>query len=476
MNDQTTPAAPAPPRVEVRLSSDKLQLLVTVDDPHGNLVMAASRVAVELPALELVDEPDHGALQALLQESCEPGESLEDYPLLEGTAPVPPVHGSIEWARDFFAAGFEVDEEHDTVDYWQRAENRALTEGEPIAVLVKPREGKPGMSLLGNEIPVEKPKPAKMRAGKGVRVEETEEQTAFFAAVAGRLSNKDGNIGVENVYAINGDVNLTTGNIQHTGTVTISGDVQEGATIEVDGDLFIKGLVEACTIVCGGDLVVSGGIVGDGEHAIEVGGSVQARYLNDVTLRCGGDVTVTSQIDHCHIKSCGKIDSARGRIAGGSVQVYQGGRIGHAGAPGATGTEITIGANWKHEQEAEERHTRQVKLQDARDKLAGAISHAAQQGALDDHRRDTVIKLQAKLKQVDDALTAEGEAQNTAALESIAGARREFGVLLETHSGVTFRIGASAVVSDRRYELPRLIAMRRDKVRILPMGDRNEPD
>jgi len=71
---------------------------------------------------------------------------------------------------------------------------------------------------------------------------------------------------------------------------------------------------------------------------------------------------------------------------------------------------------------------------------------------------------------------AEAEAQNTAAQASAAGAKREFGVLNETFSGVTFRIGSSSVVSDRRYDLPRLITLRRDKVRILPMGELNEPE
>lgn len=476
MSDQTSTKAPAPPRVEARLSSDKIKLLVTVDDPHGNLVLSASRLQAELPPLELADEPDHEALQELLANACQPGESLEDYALLQGKAPFPCAHGSVMWARDFFASGFSVDEDSDTVDYWERAENRALVQDEPIAIMSLPREGVPGLDLQGNEISVEKPKAAKLRAGKGVRTEESPGRITYYAEVAGRLANKDGCISVENVYAINGDVNINVGNIHHTGTVTISGDVCEGATIEVDGDLFIKGLVEPCHIRCGGDLVVGGGVVGDEEHDIEVGGYVQARYLNDVTLICGGDVSVTSQIDHCHIQTLGKIDSARGRIAGGVIKTYQGGRVGQAGAPGATGTEIIIGVNWKHEREHAERQERLAKLQDARDKLAAAIAQAAQQGALDDGRRDAVVKLQNKLKQVDQALQAEAEAQNKAAQESIAGARREFGVLNETFSGVTFRIGSACVVSDRRYDLPRLVALRRDKVRILPMGDLNEPE
>lgn len=475
MAEQSTTSA-APPSLEVRLSSDKLRVLVTAADPHGNLAMTASRIHMELPPLELADPPDHAAIVALLQEACAPGENLDEYPLITGQEPVPSRDGEVQWARDFFADGFEEDEESGKVDYWERAENRALQEGELIATVLLPFEGTPGVNLQGAEIPVGKPSAAKLRGGKGVRFEETEECTRYYAEIAGRLMQKDGNISIENVYSIKGDVCLATGNIHHTGTVVVSGDVREGARIEADGDVFIKGMVEPSDIACGGDLVVGGGILGDPDHAIVVEGTVQARYLNEVFLRAGGDVSITSQVDHSDVATCGQILVPRGRVAGGVMRAYMGGRIGQAGAAGSTGTEFHIGANWKHEAEHQKRHERLVKLQEAREKLANAIATAAQQGALDGPRRDMVLKLQAKLKQVDEALHSEAEAQNAAAQESIRGAHRELGVLTCTYSGVIFRIGSNSITSDRRFEMPRLVALRRDKVRILPMGNLNEPE
>lgn len=474
MAEQPT-SAPAPPTLEVRLSTDKLRLLVTATDPHGNLPLTASRVLMELPSFELADPPDLETITALLGQACEPGEDLVEHPLLEGKAAVPCRDGAVEWARDFFADGFAEDEETGKIDYWQRAENRALGEGELIATLLLPLEGAAGLDLEGHEIPVGKPTAAKLRAGKGVRSEECDDCIRFLADIDGRLMQQDGNISVEDTYSVKGDVSLATGNIKHTGSLVISGDVREGARIEADGDIFIKGMVEPSDIICGGDLVVGGGILGDPEHAIQVEGTVQARYLNEVALRCGGDLTIISQIDHSDVATCGQVIVTRGRIAGGKVRAYLGGRIGQAGAAGSTGTEIILGANWRHEVAHAERQQRMVKLQEARDKLAAAIALAAQQGALDGPQRDRVLGLKAKLTQVDEALQAVSEAQSKAAQESIAGAKRELGVLITTHPGVIFRIGAYATISDRQYDMPRLIALRRDKVRILPMGELNEP-
>jgi uncharacterized protein (DUF342 family) len=475
MSDEQTTTA-AMPTIEVRLSSDKLRLVVTVPDPHGNLNLASSRVAMELPPLELVDEPDAEQVASLLAEACAPGEDLVEHTLLEGRAPVPPRDGTLTWAREFFAEGFEVDEESGQIDYWERAEHRAVVEGELLATLTIAREGEPGLNLQGNEIPVEKPRTDRLRAGKGVRTEETEDEIVYTAAVAGRLTLKDGTVSVDNVYTINGDVSLATGNIHHTGAVVVSGDVREGARIEADGDVLVKGMVEPATIVCGGNLVVGGGILGDEEHYIEVDGSVQARYLNEVELRCGGDLHISGQIDHSRTATEGKVEVPRGRVAGGKLTAYRGGKIGQAGAAGSTGTEIVIGASWRHEREQAERRKRHVKLQEAREKLAETIARAAQQGALDDDRRDSVMALKAKLQKVDQALQAEAESQDEAARQVAAGAHRELAVMTATFPGVTFRIGGNSTKSDRQYDMPRLVALRRDKVRILPLGDLNLPE
>lgn len=476
MAETKAPDAPAPPTCEVRLSNDKLALLVSMPDPHADLDAAATRVSMELSPLEMAEPPDLETLVRLLGEACEPGEHLADHVLIEGREPVPPRDATIEWQSEFFTEGFALNEDSGRLDYWERAEQRAVTENQDIAHLLLPIEGTPGLDLQGNEIAVPKPHNTRLRAGKGVRTEEREDMVIYFADVAGRISSKDGTVGVDNVYQIKGDVSLETGNIHHTGTVVISGDVREGATIEVDGDILIKGMVEPSTIVCGGNLVIGGGVLGDENSSLTVEGTVQARYLNDVTLRCKGDVSIVSQIDHSHVVTCGSVLVPRGRIAGGLVQAYKGLKVGQVGAAGATGTEIVIGTNWRFEEQREQRHARLVKLRETRDTLAAAVQRAATQGAFEDNRRIAVTKLQDKIKRIDSALTAEAEAQNNKATAVISGAVREMAVLESTWPGVTFHIGSNHVTSDHLYDTPRLIALRRDAVCILPMGEQNQPD
>jgi hypothetical protein len=472
----STTEAEAPPGYEVRLSSDRLAVLVSAPDPHANLPALAARIARELPPFELAVDVGEDVLRELLGQACAPGEHLVEFPLLTGQPPQPPRDGEIQWQEDFFAEGFAVDEETGRVNYWERAENRAVAEGQLLAVLLEPREGTPGRTLQDNEIPVPKPRAARLRAGKGVRTEEQDDRTLYHAEFAGRIHLKDGTVTVDDVYQIPGDVSLETGNVRHSGAVVVQGDVKEGARIETDGDVLIKGMVEPADIVCGGSLTVGGGILGDGEHRLEVQGDLNARYLNEAQVRCGGDVNIVGQIDHSQVEAGGAVTAPRGRIAGGTVRAYQGIRVGQAGARGATGTVLIAGSDWRRDALRQQQRERTAKLQEAREKLQHTLNQAMSVGKLDAQGEQVVARLRAKLGEVEAALTAQAEAADAEAEASAREGVREVAVLAELWSGVTFKLGNSSLRSDRSYDMPRLVALRRDKVRILPLGQTQVTD
>jgi uncharacterized protein len=472
---QAVSSTQAPSEFSVRLSTDRLRLYVSAPDPHADLANTAARLSRELPGLDLAVDIGIETLLELLSQACRPGEHLIEFPLLTGEEPQPPRDGKIQWQDDFFAEGFVVDEESGKIDYWERAEKRAVSEGQLLAVLLLPQEGKPGRTLLGDEVPVPKPTSVRLRAGKGVRTEEQQDRVLYQASTVGRIHLKDGTVSVDEVYMIRGDVGLETGNIEHNGTLVIQGDVKENVRIECDGEIMIKGMVEPADIVCGGSLTVGGGIVGDKAHRIEVKGTLEARYLNDVNVRCGGDVTITSQIDHSQVECSGKVTVLKGRIAGGMVKAYQGIEVGNAGASGARGTVLIPGACWQYEEKNTERKDRLVKLQTVRDKINATIAQLMVLGELEAPHQQTLDQLKTKLVQVERGIENETAIQARESEEHLRGAVREVAVLIQLYAGVTFRIGKSQTTSDRNYEMPRLVALRRDKVRILPMGELNTP-
>ncbi len=220
-----------------------------------------------------------------------------------GEHPRPPRDGELVWTRDFFATGWEVDEESGVMNFWEKLERRSVAQDEVVARIHPPVPGRPGLNVYGKAIGVAKPQQARLRAGKGVQEATEDGLRVFRATVAGRVRLVSGVLSVDDVYTVKGDVSLETGNIHHTGCVTIGGDIKTGALVEADGDIVVKGMLEPCRIRCGGSLTVAGGIVGDEGYDIEVAGELHARYVSEATVRAGGDVHVVGEIAHSHVET-----------------------------------------------------------------------------------------------------------------------------------------------------------------------------
>src|SRR5690606_10724322 len=122
-------------------------------------------------------------------------QDIHDVPIVEGTPPAPPVHGRIEWVADFFSTGFVIDEATGRADYRQRAAQRSVEAGQLLARIIPPEEGREGTDVFGQRVPPEKPRPAKLRAGPHVRIDET--TGMVYAEVTGRIRLNDGLVTVD---------------------------------------------------------------------------------------------------------------------------------------------------------------------------------------------------------------------------------------------------------------------------------------
>jgi len=161
---------------------------------------------------------------------------------------------------------------------------------------------------------------------------------------------------VDEVYKIK-NVTVATGNINFTGSVIIDGDVTEGMKVIASGDVTIGGFVESAIIEAGGDVTISGGIIGR-KHDIEktqitdvtmsvsvnAKGSIYAKYCQYAQIKCGQDVRIENQLLHSLLDVNGRVwigkdDKANGKLIGGYTKV---GTSVHAGMIGATAGSNTI--------------------------------------------------------------------------------------------------------------------------------------
>ena len=166
---------------------------------------------------------------------------------------------------------------------------------------------------------------------------------------------------VDEVYKIK-DVTVGTGNINFTGSVIIEGDVTEGMKVIASGDITVGGFVESATLEAGGDITISGGIIGH-KHDVEktqitdvvmsvnitAKGSIFAKYGQYSQITCGQDVRIENQLLHSilDIKGrlwIGKNEQADGKLIGGYTKA---GTSVSAGMIGATAGSNTI-VNFEH--------------------------------------------------------------------------------------------------------------------------------
>jgi hypothetical protein len=92
----------------------------------------------------------------------------------------------------------------------------------------------------------------------------------------------------------------------------------------VDGDVEVKGVVEASNIRSGGKLLVHGGLAGHDGFKVEIASDVHSRFMLEVDLTAGNDVVVDREILHSTIRTPGAVLVAEGRIVGAELSAGRG--------------------------------------------------------------------------------------------------------------------------------------------------------
>lgn len=212
----------------------------------------------------------------------------------------------------------EVDE-YDQVDYTALNLIHNVEEGQEICHLIKPTEGEPGTSVLGDEIPAKSGKTVPLPKGRNTEI--SEDETQLLASISGSVEFTGHSFQVKPILEIPGDVDFSTGNLNFLGDINIKGNVLSGFTVRAMGNIHIGGVVEAgSTIEAGEDLVVVKGILGDGTTTVQAQRSVFSKYVENAII-CVRENFQTDCILNSSIY-CGSevlVLSGRGSIIGGRI-------------------------------------------------------------------------------------------------------------------------------------------------------------
>jgi uncharacterized protein (DUF342 family) len=175
-----------------------------------------------------------------------------------------------------------------------------------------------------------------------------------------------GGVGVEEIYTVDGDVGIKTGNVIFLGSVMVNGNVDEGYSIKATGNIEVTGHVDKCALEAEGEIVARMGITGKAGVVVRAGHSVLTKFIENATVKSGGVVIVSDGILNSAVDAQQKIavHGKRAAIIGGRYRAGEEIVSKNIGSPsGNTETICEVGSDPEITEQIEKIDQRLAELQ-----------------------------------------------------------------------------------------------------------------
>lgn len=441
-------------KVEVSVSNNKMEALVTIVPAKWGEALTIHKIEDAIKSAGIC----HGVLLDTFDEIIRNQATPATWLIAKGTLPK---KGQDEQLRLLFDAAqydhkpqFKGD---GSVDYFNIKNILYVRKGRALIEKIPCTEGKPGMDVYGGEIPSPPTKRVQFPRGKNTVVDDA--GAFLYATCDGKLHmEREGELYVNPVLEITGDVNYTVGNIRFPGDVIVSGNVLPGFLVVSEGDIQISGYVEAAVVKAGGNVIIEGGVQGRGKGQLEAGKSIYCKFIENTTVKAGqtievGRDIVMSVVTAQHVV---EVKSRRGRIVGGQIRVGEAIIANSIGSPMGTLTTLEVGINPIIHEQFNLLQERKQDLSNQRRQvsmLLTALVNIQQQGAkLPLEKQELMAKLIKTESHLKEAMT-NCDKQIEAVEEAIHAIKSAY-ILAnnEMHPGTKLIIGKYQRFIDRRYE------------------------
>lgn len=229
-----------------------------------------------------------------------------------------------------------------SVDYWSIKMVEIVTEGQVIAVYNQAIPGEDGTDLRGKPVLAKRGRDLVPLRGKGF--ERSEDGLTYTSLMDGKIEMSNDRITILPVYEVNGDVDLSTGNIDFRGDVIVHGAVCSGVSVKATGTVTIDGVVEGAKIEAGKDIILRSGVMGASRAVITTRGNITAKFFEYTRVHANGSIWADVFLN-CQV-SCGErimLDGKKASIIGGKVGAIQGVVVHTLGSDGEVKTHVRIG-------------------------------------------------------------------------------------------------------------------------------------
>jgi uncharacterized protein len=302
-------------QIELQVSPDRLKAWICIAPAFGGEPLT------ELLVRQTLENQNvrYGINEARLQEIIQEG-GCEKEVIAEG---IPPTQGEKarfeHLVRESEHKGVPQERKDGSVDYKDLGLFLSVIKGAPLLKRIPPTQGIPGTGIDGNSLPALGGADRALIPGVGAAISK-EDPNIIIATRDGQPIFLENSVRVDSTLELDA-VNHYTGNVTFDGNILVRGPVESGFTVKAGQDLTILDTVEGADLIAGRNLVLLTGVYGKSKTKISVEGKLEARFLSDCTIRCGGDIEVTDLIAHCMVDCEGSVHLGK---YGGKGQFYGG--------------------------------------------------------------------------------------------------------------------------------------------------------
>lgn len=327
----------AEPKIQVLITRDKMEATIEIDMPKNCRPVAAEEVMKTVQEAGVAFGIDEGAVKKAYQH---PGLKLV---CAQGQSPVNGTDAYVKYYVDMENKGRPRELEDGRVDFKNLNVFTIVRQGEMLAEKIPATSGTPGVNVLGQPVAAKAGKDVLLHAGKNVQVIDGK---ILIAGMAGQVVFINNKISIVPVIEVNGDVDLSTGNIEFVGSVIVRGSVQAGFTVKAEENVEVFGTISG-GVVEGKTVTVKMGIQGMNTGYVKASEDVIANFIENATVSAGRDVIVNDVILHSHVNAGNRVivENRRGLIVGGQVSAGMLIRAKVIGNHMAINTDLVVGIN-----------------------------------------------------------------------------------------------------------------------------------
>jgi len=429
----------------LEVSNDLMSAYLTLIPAQGGRAKAIE-VLTDIRLRGIIHGILHDKLRAALKEG-----SCDKLLIAQGDEAVMGTPARFESLLDSGEDEEEIDD--DAIINYADISHMLLTNvGDPVMRRIPTDHGTIGMNIKGEE--VNPPPVAEVEFNKDCSGTELhpDDPNLLIAAIAGQPTLISNGVKINPVVIVD-DIDLSTGNMEFSGTVKVKGDVKTGMRLCVTGDVFVQGTVEAAEIQAGGNITVNGGIIGMAESQpggtavsarLRSEGSVQALFAESAVIEARESIMIAGNARQCDMMAgneiiVGKNNPKLGQIIGGKAQATQTVKAITLGSPTGNLTKIQVGHDpYLEEKLRDAEHSFQKKL-DELDRIIKQIGYFKQHPEKSSPAQHEEIEHQRKIvaQEVKDLVAVQAEMKE----ELIAADSASVVVIKAVFEGVEIKIG-----------------------------------